>query len=1419
MRKCYAILLLCLALNVSAQKQVYIPRVFTTDPALSTWSYSRSVQSENFVCFWGPVVGEHPETYSDPNLRFTPSSVLDTLEKVYHKFVREIHFCKDDSTTNLGKYKIIVVINDTWPPGGPTGWAFGSSYDEVIGAMWVHPNAVRDGAVLSHELTHSLQGQNNIDRNLVGGFRNQSTGSFWETHANFMRLQMYPQFAKEDAPRWMATRSFQFSSTRHHYCAFNLLLTIQELDGLGMVNRLWQESAANEHPLMTYRRLKGWTQSQLNNFIWEYAKRDVNADYNVLGTGAYIRAERRRLQNAEPHNLWRQYTLLKKVNDSLPRYVVPDYHAPQDYGYNIIPLHPTCANRIVKIKFKGHAEAAGAGWRYGFVAVKADGTTARYSASYSSPEAEITFAMKDDETALYLVVAGAPTAHTTYVWEAGFPKIKRFPYEISVSNALPEGHQPGFRDEFRSAGRIHANGGGWVSNSATVDASVYVGPNALVRGNSRLTGNVRIEGTAWVENAVISDNVVVSGNGRIYGGTYSGSVQVTDNAILSYCTVSGNVIAKENALQWGTTLGNGVVVGGDAEIENCSTNGVYLQTPNSNNGRSACDGKGATDISNIDINPAYTLFSNQEMAIGDSPACVPASFVQNLALTATPTTSFVSSWESLAAIKDGFTPAGSGDRGHGVYGNWNNPNSFQWVQYEWPQAYLINKTEVYWFDDNTGIRVPDTAYAQYWKDSAWVSLGSIPVQRDAFNTVLLNGIRTNKIRLSMRSNVQSTGIIEWRVWGSETALPVPGYTLLSFAGTRTDGANQLQWETLSDESIAHYELEYGTDSVHFIRVATLAKHATQQYRATHASNSGNSFYRLRQVFTAGNSVYSKVVKISTQTGNIALLATASTSYVSPWETLGAVNDGFTPLNSGDKSHGAYGNWYSPDSLQWVAYEWPANCVIDKVDLYWFDDGGGVRTPTIAYLEYWNDSTWVRVADVPVVKDAFNEVALHGLNTSRLRVVMKHNVESTGILEFRVWGYFSLPAADRLIVLHKDPATNKPVDNSIQNHLQVQNETGEAIPYKDISIRYWLTAEDFAPMTNLYTDYAQLGNGKVKMRYVKLPAPREGAYGYLEYRFDSTAGSLAANGNSGPIQTRAAKSNWTNFQKTNDYSYTPAVTYTKNDRITVYQNNVLVGGAEPSEIPVVNSLKAYTRNAGNNANTIAHYVKLNNEGNTPVGYADITVRYWFTAEGNNMVNYYLDYAVMGNQYVKGKVVKPATPLQGADSYLELSFTAPDSLYPASTTGNIQQRMAKSNWSTFNQADDHSFRAEEVFGENVHMTVYVKGQLVYGTEPASMPVELLTVRSAAAVAAGEVFGVSLLQNPVPGNEVTVLVSGAAGQRLDIILTDITGRVVSARKVSSASLSEKQQFLLPGSVAGVYFIKVNKGRETKTVKVIRL
>ena len=607
-----------------AQKTVFIPSEFSSDAALKTWSWDKSYQSANFVLFWGNVVGTNPATYSDANLRFNPQSICDTLEKIYTKFIIDIGFCSDAATKNLGKYKCIIVMNDTWGIAGePSGWAFGGSYDGTIGAMWVHPNATRDGGVISHEFAHSLQGMIGIQENpnRGGGFGGNS-GFFWEGHANFMRAQMYPRFAADDVPRVLATSNFHWSSTRHHYSNFRLLFHMQQLDGINMVNRLWKESAANEHPLITYRRLKGWSQTQLNDFVFDYAKREVTCDYPVNNFGAIIRQTKTQLKNFEPHYLWRQFTILKAINEATGRYIVPDAFAPQDYGYNIIPLYSTCANQFVRLKFKGHTEVnSTAGWRYGFVAVKADGVTVRYSPVYSDNEREISFQLNSDETQMYLMIMGAPVTHTTYVWEPGWPKIKRYPYELHFENAIPEGYQSTFRSSYKTNGRVHSNGGGWIANGATVASSVYVGPKAIVLGNSNISGNVRIDGTAWVENARVSDNVIIDGNANVWGGTYSGSVHITDNAVINRNTISGSVTMKDDAMEWDVTFGNSVVVGGDAEIGSCSTNGVYLQVPHGNNGRADCDGKGATDASNVDVNAAITAFTDAQMAFAGASNC------------------------------------------------------------------------------------------------------------------------------------------------------------------------------------------------------------------------------------------------------------------------------------------------------------------------------------------------------------------------------------------------------------------------------------------------------------------------------------------------------------------------------------------------------------------------------------------------------------------------------------------------------------------------------------------------------------------------------------------------------------------------------------------------------------------------------
>ncbi|WP_319590810.1 T9SS type A sorting domain-containing protein [uncultured Draconibacterium sp.] len=139
--------------------------------------------------------------------------------------------------------------------------------------------------------------------------------------------------------------------------------------------------------------------------------------------------------------------------------------------------------------------------------------------------------------------------------------------------------------------------------------------------------------------------------------------------------------------------------------------------------------------------------------------------------------------------------------------------------------------------------------------------------------------------------------------------------------------------------------------------------------------------------------------------NIALIATPSTSFVSGWENLGAVNDGETPSNSNDKTNTAYGNWDNPDSYQWVQYDWNPQFIATSVEIYWFDDGGGVLTPDEAYIEVFDADAndWVKLVDVPCVKDQFNSASFAATTVSKLRVTMRNYSQSTGILEFRVWG--------------------------------------------------------------------------------------------------------------------------------------------------------------------------------------------------------------------------------------------------------------------------------------------------------------------------------------------------------------------------------------------------------------------------------
>jgi DUF1680 family protein len=142
---------------------------------------------------------------------------------------------------------------------------------------------------------------------------------------------------------------------------------------------------------------------------------------------------------------------------------------------------------------------------------------------------------------------------------------------------------------------------------------------------------------------------------------------------------------------------------------------------------------------------------------------------------------------------------------------------------------------------------------------------------------------------------------------------------------------------------------------------------------------------------------------NTQT-NLALFATARTSYVSGHETLGAIQNGYDPANSSDHSHDAYGNW-PQTGVQWVEYDWPQPISSNGVDVYWWQDGQGIHLPISCRLLSWDGKDFVPVPGVQglgIAHDRYNTAAFPDITTTKFRLEFTGNGKfSTGILQWKV----------------------------------------------------------------------------------------------------------------------------------------------------------------------------------------------------------------------------------------------------------------------------------------------------------------------------------------------------------------------------------------------------------------------------------
>ena len=599
--------------------KIFIPFLLATLPCLGfaiTWEnqcagngFSLIDESDHFeVCKKPKTDDGITNTVSIPAA--DAQGVLQSLEKVFSFYTDSLGWMLPFPKSPDKKLKSNIYVFENAVMASLYG---GLDYVKDLNGeygpgMWIGVGSLKDYWGTSHEFAHGLQG--------VAGWmgNNSHAGWFAESHANWMAHQYNPKDAH--CSEYLINFPYlYYGSTRDRYCNWQFLEHLKEKfgggnDGAKEVNRLWMESIHDgedgrmeQTPFTAMMMVYSWTLEDLNREFGQFAMKNATFEYAPekkklysKSWGNYEFSTRRNTSNTARHMRVTMLNRMDSASGGPDRYIVPSYWAPQRWGYNIVRIYPDSAGKVT-VKFRGivqHKKGDGykcfgdnedtykgkhykwcnyapdalpdpaSQWAVGLVAEGSDGTP-RYSELMLDTAGNISIETKASDKALWLAVTAAPSEMQTILWDQFYYSVYRYPYMIEVVNGKPEGYNDNFWKPAGYAGGSaqgyakHANGGGWVSSKAKVDASVYVGPDAVVNGGT-VTGDARIEDFAVVNGGTVGGKAVVRGRALVSGGS------MADNAILEEDAwlVSGTI--KDDARVGALSVITNSTVSGKAQV-------------------------------------------------------------------------------------------------------------------------------------------------------------------------------------------------------------------------------------------------------------------------------------------------------------------------------------------------------------------------------------------------------------------------------------------------------------------------------------------------------------------------------------------------------------------------------------------------------------------------------------------------------------------------------------------------------------------------------------------------------------------------------------------------------------------------------------------------------------------------------------
>ena len=201
--------------------------------------------------------------------------------------------------------------------------------------------------------------------------------------------------------------------------------------GVEIISEIWQKAieADKKNFMLAYQRITNTSQEKFNEEIYDAATKFITWDLKHIET-AY------KAKGANMHTC--------ELNQYGNTYAITSARCPQNYGYNGIKLKVPTAGSTVTINFEGSTSSNNefiiqkpekAEWRYGFLAVKTDGTRVygeMNKVNASSKSGTAIFTVPEGTQHLWLVVAATPTEY----W---YSEDNQWPYEFTLEGTEPDG--------------------------------------------------------------------------------------------------------------------------------------------------------------------------------------------------------------------------------------------------------------------------------------------------------------------------------------------------------------------------------------------------------------------------------------------------------------------------------------------------------------------------------------------------------------------------------------------------------------------------------------------------------------------------------------------------------------------------------------------------------------------------------------------------------------------------------------------------------------------------------------------------------------------------------------------------------------------------------------------------------------------